>query len=115
VRSPAPYAPADLKALAVNDAETMVATLAEAPALGPIGANAPGDPRTSVTDRVLVVPPASGRGQKRIYHAMKRSNPVPLVDKVMTQVELPPYCGPRSPLDLVVINIVFGCIFEAFC
>jgi hypothetical protein len=33
---------------------------------------------------------------------------------VMTQVELPPYCGPHSPLDLVAIEIIFGRIFEAF-
>jgi hypothetical protein len=32
----------------------------------------------------------------------------------MTQVELPPYCGPHSPLDLVAIEIIFGRIFEAF-
>jgi hypothetical protein len=32
----------------------------------------------------------------------------------MTQVELPPYRTPRSPLDLVVVKIIFGCIFEAF-
>jgi hypothetical protein len=35
-----------------------------------------------------------------------RSNPVPLADQVMTQVELPPYRGPRSPLDLVAIEIM---------
>jgi hypothetical protein len=32
----------------------------------------------------------------------------------MTQIELPPYCGPRSPLDLVAIKIIFGHLFEAF-
>jgi hypothetical protein len=32
----------------------------------------------------------------------------------MSQVELPPYHGPHSPLDLVAIETIFGCIFEAF-
>jgi hypothetical protein len=32
----------------------------------------------------------------------------------MSQVELPPYCKPHSPLDLVAIEIMFGCVFEAF-
>jgi hypothetical protein len=32
----------------------------------------------------------------------------------MCQVELPPCRGPRSPLDLVVIKIIFGHIFEGF-
>jgi hypothetical protein len=39
---------------------------------------------------------------------------VPRTDQVMTQVEFPPYCGPHGPLDLVVVVIVFGHIFEAF-
>jgi hypothetical protein len=38
----------------------------------------------------------------------------PPTDQVMTQFVLPPYHGPRSPLDLVAIKIIFGCIFEAF-
>jgi hypothetical protein len=61
-----------------------------------------------------MVPPARGRGRKRPPILMKRSILVPHVDKVMTQVELPPFRGPRSPLDLVAIEIIFGCIFEAF-
>jgi hypothetical protein len=32
----------------------------------------------------------------------------------MAHIELPPYHGPRSLLDLVAIEIVFGCLFEAF-
>jgi hypothetical protein len=46
---------------------------------------------------------------------VKQSNLVPHADQVMTQVELPPFRGPCSPLDLVVVEIVFGCIFKAFC
>jgi hypothetical protein len=32
----------------------------------------------------------------------------------MTQIELPPYRGHRSPLDLVVVELIFGHLFEAF-
>jgi hypothetical protein len=42
----------------------------------------------------------------------KQSKPPP--DQVMTQIELPPYHGPRSPLDLVAVEIIFGHLFEAF-
>jgi hypothetical protein len=37
-----------------------------------------------------------------------------IVDQVMTQIELPLYHGSRSPLDLVAVEIIFGCFFEAF-
>jgi hypothetical protein len=33
---------------------------------------------------------------------------------VISQVELPLYRRPRSPLDLVAIEIIFGRMFEAF-
>jgi hypothetical protein len=32
----------------------------------------------------------------------------------MIHVELPPFRGPHSPLDLIVIKIIFGHIFEEF-
>jgi hypothetical protein len=32
----------------------------------------------------------------------------------MTQIEIPLYCGPRSPLDLVAVEIIFGRLFVAF-
>jgi hypothetical protein len=32
----------------------------------------------------------------------------------MTQIEVPPYHEPQSPLDLVVVEIIFRCLFEAF-
>jgi hypothetical protein len=33
---------------------------------------------------------------------------------VTTHIELPPYRGPQSPLNLVAIEIIFGRLFEAF-
>jgi hypothetical protein len=32
----------------------------------------------------------------------------------MIQIELPPYRGPRSLLDLIIVDITFGRLFEAF-
>jgi hypothetical protein len=32
----------------------------------------------------------------------------------MTQIELPPQRRPHSLLDLIVADIIFGCLFEAF-
>jgi hypothetical protein len=32
----------------------------------------------------------------------------------MSQIEIPPYRGPRNPLDLVAIEINFGRKFEVF-
>jgi hypothetical protein len=32
----------------------------------------------------------------------------------MTQIKLPPYRGPHSPLDLVAIEIIFVRLFEVF-
>jgi hypothetical protein len=33
---------------------------------------------------------------------------------VVGQINLPPYRGPWRPLDLVAIEIIFGCLFEVF-
>jgi hypothetical protein len=70
--------------------------------------------KPSAADWVLVVPPTGGRGRKRLHPATRRSNLVPQINQVMTQAELPPYHGSRSPLDLVAIKNIFGRIFEAF-
>jgi hypothetical protein len=31
----------------------------------------------------------------------------------MSQIELPPYRGPCSPLDLIIVETIFGHLFEA--
>jgi hypothetical protein len=111
---PSPDAPADHKAPTADDAGNVGAATAEANALVPIVANAPEMPKSPAVDQVLVVPPSGRRGSKRSQLTTRRSNPVPQTDQVMTQVELPPYCGPCSPLDLLAIENIFGHIFEAF-
>jgi hypothetical protein len=97
-----------------DDAGEKGATSAEPTAPGPIRSGMPEKSKASATDWVLVAPPTSRCGRKCLPPATKRSNPVPPADQVMTQVELPPYHGPHSPLDLVSIEIIFGHIFEAF-
>jgi hypothetical protein len=67
-----------------------------------------------VADRASVKPLAGGRGRKRLRTTVKQPNPAPQADHVITQVELPPYRGPRNPLDLVIVEIIFGRIFEVF-
>jgi hypothetical protein len=105
---------ADLKVLAADKARDAGATSVEALAPSPIGADAPGNPRTPVVDRVAIVPLSGEHGRKCLHLAAKRSDPVPRDDQVMTQFELPPYRGPCSPVNLVAIEIVFGRVFEAF-
>jgi hypothetical protein len=59
------------------------------------------------------VPPSGSRGRKHPT-TTRLNKPILQVDQVMTQVALPLYHGPRSPLDLVAIKIIFGHIFEVF-
>jgi hypothetical protein len=59
-------------------------------------------------------PSASGHKRKRPLTIPKCKPPKTLPDQVMNQIVLPPYREPRSPLDLVAIEIIFGRLFEAF-
>jgi hypothetical protein len=56
----------------------------------------------------------SGGGQKkkRVMLGTKCKQDKALADSVI--IELPPYRGPRSPLDLVTVEHIFGRLFEAF-
>jgi hypothetical protein len=110
----ATHSPVHLKVLAVDDAGNMGAILAEALIPGPIEASAPGNHRSRTADQVPIVPPTGGCDRKCLHIAARWSDLVPLVDQVMTQVELPPYRGPHNPLDLIAIEIIFGRMFEAF-
>jgi hypothetical protein len=104
-----------LKEPAGDDADGGGATSAEHIAPNPIDSNLPGQAHPSVVDRVnATAPSADGQKRKHPPPALKRKQSKPPVDQVMTQIELPPYHGPRSPLDLVAIEINFGCLSEAF-
>jgi hypothetical protein len=79
--------------------------------LAPISFNTPVQTNPSATDwAALGAPSASGHKWKRPPTVPKREKIKTSVDQVMTQIELPPYRGPQSLLDLVAIEIIFGCI-----
>jgi hypothetical protein len=79
----------------------------------PIGSNSAGETCPLATDQV--VPTAlSGGGQKE-KHVMlgtKRKHNKVADDQVI--IELPPYHGPQSPLDIVIIEHLFGRLFDDF-
>jgi hypothetical protein len=103
------------KVSANNDTEDGAVSSTEPVAPNPISSGMSKQADLSTAGRVAtVVAPAGGRGRKHLLPATSWSKPLPSVDQMMTQVELPLYCGPRSPLDLIAIEIVFGCIFEVF-
>jgi hypothetical protein len=114
VRQLEPDAPVDQKISTIDDAGDVRTTSVKATVPGQIGASAPGNPRSPVADPVPMVPLARGHGCKRPPIVAKWSKPVPHADQVMFEVKLPPFHRPRSPLDLVVVKIVFGCLVEAF-
>jgi hypothetical protein len=96
-----------------DDAEGV--SLDDSIAPGPISSNTSDQAELFVADRVASGAPSTG-GHKR-----KHPPPVPKhkqtkssTCQVMTQIELPLYRGPRSPLDSVAIEIIFGCLFEVF-
>jgi hypothetical protein len=106
--------PIDRRGPAADDVEDVGTTSAETLIPGPIGTDAPRKPKPLVAHRVTIIPPSGRHGQKHLCIATKRSDLVPQADQVMTQVELPRYHGPRSPLDLVALEIIFGHVFDVF-
>jgi hypothetical protein len=98
-----------------GDAEGEGVSSAKPIAPSPISSNVSEQAEPSIADRVAIVAPSiNGQKQKRPPPIPNRKQSKSLVDQVMTQIELPPYRRPRSPLDLVPIEIIFGCLFEAF-
>jgi hypothetical protein len=111
---PMPDAPANQKMSAGDDTGDEGATSIKPTAPGPIRSGMLVKSKHSAIDQVLIVPPSSRCGRKCLHSGTRRSNPVPPVDQVMIQVELPPYGGPHSPLESVALEVIFGRIFEAF-
>jgi hypothetical protein len=68
----------------------------------------------STADRAKATPTLGAHGWKRPHIATKWSDQDRHVAQVITQIELRPYHGPQGPLDRVLSEIVFGCIFEMF-
>jgi hypothetical protein len=106
---------ANLKAIDDDDVEGEGASSVEPIAPGPIGSNASVQTDPSVTDRAtLGAPSTGGHKQKHPPTVPKHKQTKTSANQVMAQIELPPYRGPTSPLDLVVIEIIFGRLFKAF-
>jgi hypothetical protein len=101
-------------ASATDDAEDTGKTSAETVNPDPVVAGARISTRPPTTDRVQTVPASGARGQKSPQISTKQSNQGCHATQVITQIELPPYHGPQSPLDPGPSEIVFGHIFEAF-
>jgi hypothetical protein len=59
-------------------------------------------------NRAKAAPVMGAQTHERPHIATRRST------QVITQIELPPYRGPRSLPDLVPSEIIFGHLFEAF-
>jgi hypothetical protein len=98
-----------------DDAEGEGASSVEPVAPGPIGSNVSVQTDPSAVDQAaLRAPSAGGHKRKHLPTVPKHKQTKTSTVQVMTQIELPPYRRPKSPLDLVVIEIIFGCLFKAF-
>jgi hypothetical protein len=77
--------------------------------------NAPRQINHSVADRAASTNRSvSGCRCKHPLPIPKQKQAISSVDQVMSQIELPPYRGPRSPLDLIAVEIIFRRLFETF-
>jgi hypothetical protein len=99
--------------LAGDDVGDEGASSAKSVAPSPIRSDVLGQTDPYVIDRVASTAPP-GRRHKCPPPVPKRKCALPSSDQVMIQIELPPYHGPHSPLDLVSIEIIFGRLFKAF-
>jgi hypothetical protein len=98
-----------------DDAEGEGTSSVELIAPNPISPNMSVQTEPSVADRVASnAPSAGGHKQKCPPTIPKHQQPKASTDQVMTQIDLPPYREPKSPLDLVAIEIIFGRLFKAF-
>jgi hypothetical protein len=102
----------DRKQTAGDDVEGPRIPLIELITSNPIGSNMVAPVRPPATDQPISAAPLSGgQKQKRIRLASKRKTTASS-DQVIT--ELPSYHGSRNQLNLVLVNLAFGRLFEAF-
>jgi hypothetical protein len=102
-----------LNELVGDDARGNGAPSAETLAPNPIGSSSAGEIHPSSVDQVIPIAPSSGDQKKKcvVFGTKCKHNKV-VNDQVI--IELPPYRGPRNPLDIVAVEHLFGCLFEAF-
>jgi hypothetical protein len=102
----------DRKQTAGDDVEGPRIPLIELITSNPIGSNMVAPVRPPAADQPISAAPLSGgQKQKRIRLASKRKTTASS-DQVIT--ELPSYHGSRNQLNLVLVNLAFGRLFEAF-
>jgi hypothetical protein len=102
----------DQKQPAGDDVEGHEIPLTKPITSNPIGSNMAVLVRPSVVDQsVSVAPLSGGQKQKRLMLASKRKTTTSS-DQVIT--ELHSYHGSRNRLNLVAVNLAFGCLFEGF-
>jgi hypothetical protein len=80
----------------------------------PIVTGACGTTVPPAADRAKAAPTSGAQARKRPCIAARHSIHSCHATEVIARIELSPYRGPRSPLDVVTYEIVFGRIFEAF-
>jgi hypothetical protein len=79
----------------------------------PIGSSSAGETLPSAADQAVpTTPSGNGQNKKHIVLGTKRKHDKAADDQVI--IKLPPYRGPQSPLDIVIVEHIFGCLFEAF-
>jgi hypothetical protein len=66
-----------------------------------------GDTRPSAVGQIAAASSSNKEKKKNVLLASQRKQPTPSADQVTIHIELPLYHGPRSPLDLVVVEIIF--------
>jgi hypothetical protein len=82
---------------------------------GPLSSNALVQTDPSIADQAAPgAPSTSGHKRKRPPTVRKRKETKTYADQVMTPIELPPYRGPMSPLDLVAIEIILDVSLKLF-
>jgi hypothetical protein len=95
-----------------DDVEGHGVPLTEPITSNPIGSDMAALVRPPVADQsVFTAPLGGGQKWKHIMLAPKRKTTTSS-DQVIT--ELPSYHGSRNQLNLVAVNLAFGCLFEAF-
>jgi hypothetical protein len=96
-----------------DDAGGNRAPSAETLAPNSIGSSSAGETYPSAADQAVpIAPSGGGQKKKRVVLGTKRKHDKVADDQMI--IELPPYRGPQSPLDIVVAEHIFGHLFEAF-